>query len=111
LDNARIHHTAKSILTTSGILTPDRFIALPPYSGDIHKVIEQVHAVCGNSFTKALERLEEACESIEEYQVMYIDIFYEKVTRDWIQKAVTSLQSTFQAIIMAGGCYPSKEFR
>lgn len=111
LDNARIHVSAKSMLTQEGFLTPDRFISLPPYSGDIHKVIEQVHAVCNSEFDKELERLEEAEESIEGYQVMYLNTFYEKVTQQWIQASVTSLQSTFAQIILAGGAYPSKEFR
>lgn len=116
-DSARIHQAAL-VKDPNGttLLTPYWFqegvhrVPLPPYSPDMHKVIEHTHAVAEAKFGKWL--MEDTKKyNIEEYKAKFEQIYRESCTHKVVAADVQTLHDTYDAIVNVGGDWPVKEFR
>lgn len=112
LDNAPVHGTAISSTWPTkpaglfGVVSP------PPYSPDMHKVIEHVHAiVCTEFMDWIVKHPNVVYSTIEEYFDRLEHIFYTVITSESVRKDVASLQLTYAKIIEAGGGYPAPQYR
>jgi hypothetical protein len=108
LDNAPVHTRAKVALVAQHV--PCTFEEIPPYSPDIHKVIEHVHAIVHQAFMARLRRcqVDNLPESMSDVFRIVRHLFKTKITTAGIQEDILSLQATLQAIINRGGQWPEK---
>lgn len=107
-DNDKVHMGAD--LSTVGIHKSDRF-SLPPLSSDMHKAVEHVHAWLQAQMQKWLETMEGQKLTPEMCLEHLNHIFYQQLKASSIAADVATLKDTYQAIIAAGGGYPSKKYR
>lgn len=114
LDNARVHKAAYSEETvawpdkptngTFGVVQP------PPYSPDLHKVIEHVHGTICSAFRQEIQAMGPA-EDINTYFAKLKQLFYQKTTAASVQKDCQSLKQTIQEVIKLEGAWPAAQFR
>ena len=107
-DNDRVHTGAD--LEQVGITAEDRF-PLPALSSDMHKVVENVHGWLAQQMQKWLEGKEDEELDVEECKKVLEGLFYDQYKREWIQKNVSSLKETYEAIVLADGGYPTAKHR
>ncbi|KAG2490521.1 hypothetical protein HYH03_011142 [Edaphochlamys debaryana] len=125
LDNASVNknavgewHCGRAPITANNVTN------LPPYSGDMHNVIETSHAlICYKLQQSVNERGRELAEEAENTGMaspdpltVYIDklqeIFTDTLTPEWGMKTVKRLfATTLPAILAADGNYPEKAYR
>lgn len=113
LDNASIH--IKAVEDKEWLRQHPwggRRLPLPPYSPDIHKVIEHVHGTITNTFRERLRALKQPHGTVLEYYQEVEDIFYQKFSSDGVSRDQQSLQLTCREILKQNGGYPpQKKFR
>lgn len=110
-DNTNIHEAAWQFFGGMDILR----YPLPPYSPDMHKVIEHVHAIICTALRSWITHEEEHAPGEVVHGTLYMDklteIFNEKIQPSSIKKDCMSLVATYRAIIHSDGSYPPKRFR
>lgn len=115
LDNAAVHVKAiEDYVKQSADPTMARFrfsCSPPPYSPDLHKVIEHVHGTVCTAFNKQLQDLKAEPKSIVQLYNKLEDIFYSMTTAASVQKDVDSLQETFKQVIDLEGAFPPAKYR
>lgn len=99
-DNATVHLN-KTEMAAVGITEANR-LPLPPLSGDMHKVIEHVHARLIKAFKEEVVKLGRVCEP-HEYMELLSSLFFKIITADQIARDVDSLKPLYAAIIKAQG--------
>jgi len=111
LDNAACHTRAKAVLREDpAFCAAAELVDLPPWSPDLHKVIEHTHANLQRVF---LDHLGDS-PSYEDVPAMFAklqQLFQKHITAESVQKDVLSLQHTAEAIIKCDGYYPDKALR
>ena len=116
-DNARHHISAleSGLLEPAGVTKRTR-ARLPPYSSDMHKVVE--HAI-GNTVAAFHRRLRanSRVRTMEGYIAMLTAAFFEVNTADRISRDVSSLKGTYRVIAASRaeggveGGWPPKQYR
>lgn len=116
-DNAAIHGSVEEGEWEDGPVrvTPDNHTMLPPYSPDMHCMIEQSHAlVCGElqKFVNDLKPTMEAMPPLKTYIDKLYQIFYSKCDQEWGRDTLRRVFcAVIPAIIDAKGGWPDKKFR
>lgn len=106
-DNAGVHRGAN--LQKVGI-QPDDILHTPPYSSDLQKVVEHVHANLWHGLQQWLLEPEQQSRSkipIEECKAKHDQLFWSMT--EAIQKDVLSLPDTYAEMIQRGGGFISKK--
>jgi hypothetical protein len=112
LDNAPVHKAAISMAWPNKPAGLFNSVSPPPYSPDLHKVIEHVHArVCTEFMDWIVKHPNIVYNTIEEYFARLENIFYSVITAEIVKKDVQSLQLTFAKVVEAQGGYPAPKFR
>lgn len=87
----------------------------PSNSSDMHKVVENGHGALQNHMQRWLLKREREQPDVKlqvaECKAQLEASFYRMSTTGEIQRNVSTLRETYQAIIDAGGDYPPKRFR
>jgi hypothetical protein len=99
-DHAGAHDSAEAteLLEGMGITQDEQSrLPLPALSPDFHRVIEHVHATACKAFNKKL-RDTEGRRSIEVYQKMYQEAFYEAVKADSVQADIKGLRQLWEYV-------------
>lgn len=107
-DNPRIHESAADLLERAGISPADR-VPLPPYSPDMHKVIEHAHSNLQQIF-KQMIRDNSNIKTPVGYEYA-LRRAAKQLSKESIARDVQSLPETYKAIIKEGGKWPAKKFR
>lgn len=107
-DNPRIHQGAQDDLEEIGISPLDR-VPLPPYSPDMHKVIEHIHSNLGKALKRRLDEDSRICKP-KHYAEVLQEEFYKMDTAS-IQSDIKSLKKTYNEIARRGGEWPHSCFR
>ena len=103
MDNDRIHTSAR--LADMGI--PSRYrLKLPPYSPDLHRVIERVHGRICMEFRKQLHYDHSICTP-KQYCKLLKEIFYSSQSQKVIAKDVDGLPDLWQHVARSGKYGPS----
>lgn len=115
LDNAAVHKKAyedpawekKPKNASFGQVQP------PPYSPDMHKVIEHVHGTLCSAFRVWLEaNHKEAAEmDIPTLFKQLEKLFYQHITVQSVRKDLQSLAKTFSQVKELNGAYPAAKYR
>jgi hypothetical protein len=112
LDNAPVHGTAISGPWPTRPEGLWNVVSPPPYSPDLHKVIEHVHArVCTEFMDWIVKNPNTAYDCIEDYYARLEYMFQEIITPESVRKDVDSLLQTFAKVLEAGGGYPEPKYR
>ena len=117
LDNANIHKAAtKEWMNNPELRRRDISGALlppPPYSPDLHKVIEHIHAHISKVFYKWLHENSHVLHpTITPYSEKVKEIiFKEEFSAKSIGADVDSLKETYREVIRLDGSYPASVFR
>ena len=115
LDNAPVHAKAYNDLTWKNKPAGDFGHAQPPpYSPDLHKVIEHVHGTVCVKFREELDKMTHPLPTIKEYFRKIQLIFYTSITAQSVQEDVRSLfgaEGTMMQIVGAKGGYPAAKYR
>ena len=114
LDNAACHKAAKSLLCKKhkGKFKQDSFLDLPPYSPDLHKVIEHVHGTICTKFKKLGRDQKHVFGTCTEYQDLMCKIFYDsKSSKRSVVQDTQSLYETMLEVVKVQGGYPPSIFR
>jgi site-specific recombinase XerD len=77
----------------------------------MHQVVENVHGWLQQQMQKWLEGQEDEKLDVEECKQVLEKLFYDQYKREWIQKNVSSLKETYEAIVLAEGGYPTAKHR
>jgi hypothetical protein len=115
-DNARIHgRVAEGEWEEMGI-TPEEFTNLPPYSPDLHNVIERSHARVmmdmQNFINMRVTTTTYANDSLPPYIAELQAVFTRTITPQWAQAATYHLfLRTLPSIIQNRGDYADRRFR
>lgn len=114
-DNASIHgNVRKGQWDQDGITVADHTL-LPPYSPDMHNVIELCHA----NITRALQEEVNSTATAESPELdapawcaKLQQIFAQRITHEWVCATLKRMYAvTLPAILEAKGHWPSKEYR
>jgi hypothetical protein len=113
MDNASVHVRLRDVFALGQLKMPKSSFdcSPPPYSGDLHKVIEHVHGTLCSAFERWLERQTKMPDTLEELYAKLEAMFYDIITPESVQKDVASLQDTFKEVIRLGGQNPARKFR
>lgn len=89
-------------------VTKDNHTMLPPYSPDMHKVIENSHSqVCRALQVFINEHTPTAEDTLQLYITELETLFYKEITPTWAKNTVKHLFAvTLPAILKADGGYP-----
>jgi hypothetical protein len=113
-DNARIHGdvTDGESWAELGITGRDH-TRLPPYSPDMHSVIELSHAHLMASMQDYInERQAAPQDDLSVYTCKLQELFKTRITPQWAQETTHRLfLEVLPAVLAAGGCYPPKQKR
>lgn len=116
-DNAAIHGSVEDGEWEKGPtrITTDNHTMLPPYSPDMHCMIEMSHAVVCKKLQKFVNELKSKSETLPNLQT-YIDklyeYFYETCDQAWGRETLRHVFcTTIPAIIDARGGWPDKSCR
>lgn len=112
-DNARIHGNVREDDWASWGITTRTHTLLPPYSPDMHSVIELSHARVMDAMQKFMnDRVGIADDSLPVYTKKVEELFFEVITPAWAQATTHRLFiEVLPAILEAGGDYPPKQLR
>lgn len=111
-DNPRVHGGPNrwiEIMNACRLSKEQRFL-LPPYSPDMHRVIEHTHARLVSDFQGWLNT-HVGDFDLPAYKAKLQELFYERQTADVIAADVSTLPALYGAIIRAEGAWPPKSFR
>ena len=112
-DSAKIHQTAlaskpdgsPSLMQAVGFL-PQMRITLPPYSPDLHKVIEHAHARALYQFRRWLYQDPTKHTDVEVYKAKFEEIFRQANPAHVIKADVASLKETYKHVKENWGKWP-----
>ena len=112
LDNAACHNKAKAEMRADPTVHAT-FDDIPPYSPDIHKCIEHVHAVLHQAFVETLThtKADALPDTVPELFQLVQRLFQTRITVRMVQADILSLQRTLAAIVDGNGAYPVKALR
>ena len=112
-DNARIHGAVAAGAWTDLGITTANHTNLPPYSPDMHNVIETTHAIIMKHMQDFMnQRAPQPTDTLQIYTDQLQAIFKEHITPKYIKSLTHRLFSvTLPAIVEAEGHYPSKTQR
>ena len=117
-DSARIHTSAmklvdsatgKLVMASYGFKDSQRF-PLPPYSPDMHRVIERTHGSAVIMFEKWLYQNPKKC-SIQRYKEVFESIYRECCCADAIAADVAGLPELYEWIYSHEGNWAPKRMR
>lgn len=109
LDQASIHTSENAGLSEAGLEEGKNLIWNPARSGDLHKPIENVHAMMVAWYMEVL-RNEKGCLTVEQHKKKFRDLFFNKLTPDIIQKDILHLKHLYAKVIKAKGWWgPNKD--
>lgn len=83
---------------------------LPPYSPDLHRVIEHTHGSAEVAFQKWLHE-NRGKKTIDEYKQAFKDIYYKVNTQQSIRADVQGLPRLYQWVWENGGNLPPSHMR
>lgn len=114
-DNPSIHRNDHAHLRELGLMAADStkatdaWLELPPYSGDLHRTIERVHArICGE-FQRQLE--DESCKrSMQFYCERLAKIFYETQTTVTVSECLASISSLYEHVVAKQGAKAERPY-
>lgn len=116
-DNASIHTAAlekdedgHSLLGELGFDEKLHRLPLPPYSGDMHRVIEHTHGTAVRLFRNWLNH-HPGKLTIEEYKQQFEEIYSNCITKESVQKDVKTLPALYKWVADNAGNYPPAEMR
>lgn len=113
-DSARIHQSAlntrgddgsPSMLSDVGFL-PHMRIILPPYSPDLHKIIEHAHARAMYHFRKWLYQDPTKYTDVEVYKTKFEELFIQANSANAVKADVASLKETYKYVKDNWGSWP-----
>jgi len=110
-DNDRVHQAALPQLREEGLLTNTNIAPLPPFSPDMHKVVEHCIARLTGMVAAALADTEDVHQDVAYWMGRLEAMFFGGVTADSIARDVGSLAETYMAILEVEGGYPAKRYR
>jgi hypothetical protein len=113
-DNTSIHKNVRKGQWEQDGITEAQHTLLPPYSPDMHNVIELCHAVITNVLKKEIN--DAAMGGTEHSATVWCAklqaAFRASITPDWVQGAMRRMYAvTLPAIIQARGGWPAKSCR
>lgn len=116
LDNAAVHMRLREVFPYSaecGVLNPIAFnqCSPPPYSPDMHKVIEHPHGTICSALNRWLERRKTNLPNIWEVFKKLEQLFYQLITPESVQKDIKSLKCTFKKVVQLKGAWPPRKYR
>jgi hypothetical protein len=103
MDNDKIHTSAK--LAAVGI-SKESLVELPPYSPDLHRVIERVHARICTELRKRIH-YDSSVRTAKQYADLLEKIFHETQTQAVIAKDVEGLPHLWQHVAKSGEYAPA----
>lgn len=116
-DSARIHQSAlskdkegKSMLGAIGFDAEQHRVPLPPYSPDMHKVIEHAHGRAVNKFQDWLYKTPGPF-TMKKYKKQFEKIFKECCTPSIVSADVDSLKGLYNEIRRVQGQLPARQMR
>lgn len=112
LDATSIHTCAINDKKWDADRPPGNFkvAQVPPYSPDLHKVIEHVHGIVTEWFRDAKFKMIEAPRTIEAWFDVVKEGFY-AIHKTSIQNDITSLLDTYKATLKRKGAFSIKKTR
>ena len=114
-DNAAIHGSVEEGEWEDGPvrITPDNHTMLPPYSPDMHSMIEMSHALVCGELQKFVNNLKPSPnQPLQTYIDKLYEIFYQHCDQAWGRETLRRVFcTTIPAIIDAKGGWPDKAFR
>jgi hypothetical protein len=112
-DNARIHGNVLNGDWELEDISAGNHTQLPPYSPDMHSVIELSHALLMHFMQDFInKRRNVQGDSVPMYVAKMQELFYKHVTAPWAQKTTHRLfLKVLPAILDAQGQYPPKGLR
>ena len=86
---------------------------IPTYSGDLHKPIEHSHGTVSRALAKYMAECpaQHLPKSIDGWFSHVKDIFYHHVTKEGVQRDISSLKETYHKVLECKGDYPPKQYR
>lgn len=109
-DNNRIHDSPTKWAEVKQ-LYPFKLLGIPPYSPDIHSVIEHSHATLTSAFQKYVNQCPHTTK-MQEYIDQLKVIFHQVITPASIQgDCQRLLTQVLPWIISSGGTYPPRQLR
>ena len=84
---------------------------LPPYSPDLHKVIEHTHTHVVAVFEGQLQSMARPAKTIDEYSQMVLGIFKDQVKPQSIMADTRDLERTCKEVLRLDGQLPAPDFR
>lgn len=106
LDNAPTH---KFLIPGEYDVGP--ILKLPPYSPDLHKVVEHQHALIKRVWYSRIRKQFPNEATREEAQELLQQVIKDVVKQDVIERDMISLNRTYCRILELEGDYPEAEFR
>jgi hypothetical protein len=112
-DNAPIHGSVREGDWEGLGIGVQTHTLLPPYSPDIHSVIELSHAVLMREMNRYIRRRgAREGDGLVQYTNVLLRLFKRVITPEWAQATTHRLfTKVLAAIIQKGGDYPSKHLR
>jgi hypothetical protein len=114
LDNASVHGEEDSEEWVNMDVRPDQRTHLPPYSPDMHSVIELSHSQVMRRMQDYINdrRVPASEDSLPPYIDTLKTIFKETITSAWAQSTTHRLfTKVLPAVLKAEGAYPPKRLR
>lgn len=108
-DNASCHVQGDT-LSYLRLIEGDNWARLPPHSGDLHRVIERVHArLCG----RFQDWLYEDCTplSMVDYCAKLESLFYSTQTADIHSADISTIHALYQQVLERDGGLPPAQYR
>lgn len=108
-DNASCH-VNQDMLAHLHLIVGDNWVRLPPHSGDLHRVIERVHARLCGAFQdwlyedSALLSMAEYCEKLE-------SLFYSTQKAEIHSADISTIHELYQQVLSRDGGLPPAHYR
>jgi hypothetical protein len=108
-DNASCHKE-ENTLYYLGLIAGLSYDPLPPHSGDLHRVIERVHArLCGKFAAWLYE--DSTPRSMPQYCSHLRSLFYETELADIHAADISSINKLYARVVQLAGGRPEAEYR
>lgn len=110
-DNDRVHQSALPMLREQGLLTNTNRAPLPPFSPDMHKVVEHCIARLTCMVAAELADTEDVHQNVAYWMAKLEEMFFGGISAESIARDVASLAETYMAILEVEGAWPAKKYR
>lgn len=112
-DNAGIHRSVREGDWEADGITTDNHTLLPPYSPDMHSVIELCHARLSSHMTDFINaRVGAPGDNLLAYTNELQSVFSSKITPEWVRATTHRLfTKVLPEILKVQGMFASKQFR